>query len=91
MTFIMTGESNYPEWFTPSLKYLSMKKELLGQFPDEEIPALLSQVSNIVDLTVLRLAFLWDMNSPKWCNGFYIEFRQSFTEDTFFYDEHLKS
>ena len=36
MTFIMTGDSNYPEWFTPSLKYLSMKKELLGQFPDEE-------------------------------------------------------
>ena len=36
MTFIMTGESSDPEWFTPSLKYLSMKKELLGQFPDEE-------------------------------------------------------
>ena len=36
MTFIMTGESSDPEWFTPSLKYLSMKKELLGQFPDED-------------------------------------------------------
>ena len=36
MTFIMTGDRTYPEWFTPSLKYLSMKKELLGQFPDEE-------------------------------------------------------
>ena len=33
----------------------------------------------------------WDMNNAKWCNGFYIEFRQSFTKETFSYDEHLKS
>ena len=24
-------------------------------------------------------------------NGFYIEFRQSFAKETFFYEEHLKS
>ena len=34
---------------------------------------------------------LWDMNSTKWCNGLYIEFRQNFTKETFSYDEHLKS
>ena len=34
---------------------------------------------------------LWDTNKTKWCNGFYIEFRQSFTKETFSYDEHLKS
>ena len=47
--------------------------------------------SNIVGLMALRLAFLWDMNNTKWCNGFYIEFRQSFVKETFSYDEHLKS
>ena len=35
--------------------------------------------------------FLWDMNNTKWCNGFYIEFRQSFAKETFSYDEYLKS
>ena len=35
-TFTMTDNNNYPEWYTPSLKYISMKKELLGKFPDEE-------------------------------------------------------
>ena len=25
------------------------------------------------------------------CNGFYIQFRQSFAKETFFYDEYLKS
>ena len=58
-------------------------------------PAFLShtkqKVSNIVGLTALWLAFLWDMNITKWCNGFYIEFRQSFAKETFSYDEHLKS
>ena len=29
------------------------------------------------------------MNNTKWCNGFYIEFRQSFAKETFPYDEHL--
>ena len=49
------------------------------------------KVSYIVGLMALRLAFLWDMNNTKWCNGFYIEFRQSFAKETFSYDEHLKS
>ena len=35
--------------------------------------------------------FLWDMNNTKWCNDFYIEFRQSFAKETFSYDEYLKS
>ena len=35
--------------------------------------------------------FLWDMNNAKWCNGFYIQFRQSFAKETFSYDEHFKS
>ena len=34
---------------------------------------------------------LWDMNNTKWCDGFYIEFRQSFAKGTFSYDEHFKS
>ena len=37
------------------------------------------------------LTFLWDMNNTKWCDGFYIQFRQSFAKETFSYDEHLKS
>ena len=39
----------------------------------------------------LKEHFLWDMNNTKWCNGFYIEFRQSLAKETFSYDEHLKS
>ena len=35
--------------------------------------------------------FLSDMNITKWCNGFYIEFRQNVAKETFSYDEHLKS
>ena len=33
----------------------------------------------------------WDMNKTKWCNGFYIKFRQKFAKETFFYGEQLKS
>ena len=47
--------------------------------------------SNIVGLTALRLAFLWDMNNKNWYNGFYTEFRQSFAKETLSYDEYLKS
>ena len=46
------------------------------------------KVSNIVGLTALRLALFRDMNVTKWCNGFYIEFRQCFTKETFSYDEY---
>ena len=49
------------------------------------------KVSSIVGLSVLQLAFVWDMNNTKWCNGFYIEFRQSFAKEKFSYDEYLKS
>ena len=31
------------------------------------------------------------MNNKKWCNGFYIEFRQSFAKETFSYGERLKN
>ena len=33
----------------------------------------------------------YDANNTKWCNGFYIEFRQNLAKETFSYDEHLKS
>ena len=46
------------------------------------------KVSNIVGLTALQLAFLWDISNTKWCNGFYIEFRQCFAKETFSYDEY---
>ena len=50
---------------------------------------------SIQNLTALHFLFffdfLWDMNITKWCNGFYIKFRQSFAKETFSYDEHLKS
>ena len=49
------------------------------------------KVSNIVGLRPYGQHFLWDMNKTKWCNGFYIQFRQSFAKETFSYDEHLKS
>ena len=51
----------------------------------------MQKVSYIVGLTALRLAFLWDMDKRKWCNGSYIKFRQSFAKETFSYDEYLKS
>ena len=50
-----------------------------------------SIISMILGLAAPRLALLGDMNNKKWCNGFNIEFRQSFTKETFSYDEHLKS
>ena len=51
----------------------------------------MQRVGYIVGPTAIRLAFLWDMNNKKWCNGFYIEFRQSFAKETLSYDEYLKS
>ena len=45
----------------------------------------------LFDTRALQLAFLWDMDKTKQGNGFYIEFRQDFTKETFSYDEHLKS
>ena len=44
-------------------------------------------------ITYSYLVYKWkcsDMNIAKLCNGFYIEFRQSFAKETFPYDEHLK-
>ena len=38
-----------------------------------------------------NLHFLWDMHNKKCCNGFYIQFRQTFAKETFSYDEHLIS
>ena len=35
--------------------------------------------------------FLWDMNLKKCCNGFDIQFRQTFAKETFSYDEYLKN
>ena len=57
-----------------------------------ELPHLGSvHVLNHQVLLSSRPPFLWDMNNTKWCNGFYIEFRQNFAKETFSYDEHLKS
>ena len=49
------------------------------------------KVSSIVGLRSYGQHFLWDMNNTKWCNGFHIQFRQTFAKETFSYDEHLKS
>ena len=49
------------------------------------------KVSSIVGLRPYGQHFLWDMNNTKWCNGFHIQFRQTFAKETFSYDEHLKS
>ena len=38
-----------------------------------------------------HIIFIGFENNKKCCNGFYIEFRQSFAKETFSYDEHLKS
>ena len=38
---------------------------------------------NIDQDTTFCQHFLWDMNKTKWCNGFYIEFRQHFAKETF--------
>ena len=32
----MPEDKTESEWFTPTLKYLSMKKEIMGKFPDKE-------------------------------------------------------
>ena len=47
------------------------------------------QLSSI--FLVIFKHFLWDMNNKKWCDGFYIQFRQSLAKETFSYDEYLKS
>ena len=51
----------------------------------------MQRVSYIVGLTAIRLAFLWDIDETKCCNGFYIQYRQTFVKETFSYDEYLKS
>ena len=51
----------------------------------------MQKVSYIVGLRPYGQPFLWDMNNKKCCNGFYIEFRQSFAKETFSYDEMLKN
>ena len=51
----------------------------------------LSDSSQLATKNSFSQHFLWDMNNTKWCNGFYIEFRQSFSKETFSYDEYLKS
>ena len=58
---------------------------------DTQTPRTRQKATNIVGLAALSLAFLWDMNNTKYCNGFDIEFRQTFAKETFSYDEHLKS
>ena len=30
------------------------------------------------------------MDKTNWCNGFYVQFRHSFTKETFSYNEYLK-
>ena len=60
----------------------------------EQVEALNDQKEYIMDIIhehKKSIDFLWDMNNTKWCNGFYIEFRQHFAKETFSYDEHLKS
>ena len=76
--------------------FVCLFDSILQQYPGNGGgPAFLAhikqKVSNIVGLTALRLAFLWDMNNTKCCIGFYIEFRQSFAKETFSYNEYLKS
>ena len=39
----------------------------------------------------IYIGFFWDVNNTKCCIGLYIEFRQSFAKETFFYDEYFKS
>ena len=51
----------------------------------------MQRVGYIVGLTAYGYNFLWDMDKTKCCNGFYIQFRQTFAKETFSYDEYLKS
>ena len=55
------------------------------------LPHARQRVSYSMGLMALRLAFLWDMNKKKCCNGFDIQFRQNFAKETLSYDEYLKS
>ena len=48
-------------------------------------------LANLEGILSIVKHFSWDMNKTKWCNGFYIEFRQNLAKETFSYDEHLKS
>ena len=43
------------------------------------------------DICLWVKRFVLDMINTKGCNGFSIEFRQSFAKETFSYDEYLKS
>ena len=44
-----------------------------------------------VGLTALRLVLFMGYELPKVIYWFYIQFRQSFAQETFSYDAHLKS
>ena len=51
----------------------------------------MQKVSHIVGLRPQGWHFLWDINKTNWCNGFCVQFRQTFAKETFSYDEHLKT
>ena len=78
-------------FFKDLLRYPLAREGVYAPFGPAFLARALQMVSYIVGLTAIRLAFLWDIDKTKCCNGFYIQFRQTFAKETFSYDEHLKS
>ena len=73
---------------------MDQAKEGARDMLDSKQLRLIAGKSKYMVIWVLGLdlsAFLLDINKTKWCNGFYIEFRQSFAKETFSYDEYSKS
>ena len=52
---------------------------------------LLIQKQDIHIIISILIYYTWDTDKTKCCNGFYIQFRQSFAKETYFYDEKLKN
>ena len=50
---IMTDNNIYPEWYTPHLKFISMKKDLLGKFPDQDSWGEFGSEKQIIALSTL--------------------------------------
>ena len=91
--------SNKPEcqknWMKTQKSQLSTKADANGKYVSllkmKKMWAGLKVKTKQFEKKIFKLRKNQDMNKTKWCNGFYIQFRQSFAKETFSYDEHLKS
>ena len=89
-SLILLQKSNYEWWMVKESRILAFKPHHTLSYSILLIIWLLEWKYRVLTSTLPVFFNTW-MNNTKWYNGFYIEFGQSFTKETFSYDEHLKS